>query len=200
MDVMELVHVFVTSNNTMDVMESDPLWMLWSQSNVFVPCNNIMDVMESDRVFGPFNNCTMDVMESDRVFGTFNNSIRGAMESKDVFKPFDEILVDKSIVESGCTFVTFDEAHTTIKRYASVLKHNHYLYLDALKFITVMRKLDKDDLGRKYTHKPDVYNAVSCYCQRKLQGLGEIKMLFMTLCDDKNIVGYAALKETCNTE
>ncbi|CAG8504902.1 11903_t:CDS:2 [Gigaspora rosea] len=186
MDVTESDSVFGTSNkSTMDVTDSVMflellkivLWMLWSQST------------------------TMDVMKSVRVFGTFNNSIRITMESKDVFKPFDKVLVDNSIIESGCTFVTFDEAHAAIKRYAAqtntvvilerlqasilFLEHNHDPYLDAVNLSLLC---------------PDVYNAVSCHFQRKFQGLSEFKMLFMTLCDDKNIVGYATLKETYNTE
>ncbi|CAG8829431.1 10015_t:CDS:2, partial [Cetraspora pellucida] len=66
----------------------------------------------------------------------------------------------------------------------SSLVHNHKLCSDAVKFSTVVRKLDKDDLGlieslhdnglrtkdifsvlasvsSKYIHKPDIYNTVS---------------------------------------
>ncbi|CAG8809629.1 7808_t:CDS:1 [Cetraspora pellucida] len=103
------------------------------------------------------------------------------------------------------------------------LVHNHKLCSDAVKFSTIVCKLDKDDLGlieslhdnglrtkdifsvlasvsSKYIHKPNIYNAVSCQYQHKLQGLNEIKMLFKTLYSDENIIEYAALKDVYGTE
>ncbi|CAG8563728.1 7053_t:CDS:2, partial [Scutellospora calospora] len=105
----------------------------------------------------------------------------------------------------------------------SHLEHNYNICLDTTKFSTVVRKLDKDDLGlveklydnrlrtkdifsvlnsvsSRYIHKPDAYNAVSRQRKRKLQGLSEIELLFKTLRDDKSIVGNIALKDAYNNE
>ncbi|CAG8543838.1 15425_t:CDS:1, partial [Dentiscutata heterogama] len=60
----------------------------------------------------------MDIIELDYIFKTVNNSIRSTIKSKNIFKPFNEVFIDNSIVESGCTFGTLDEAYATIKRYA----------------------------------------------------------------------------------
>ncbi|CAG8460209.1 16290_t:CDS:2 [Gigaspora margarita] len=127
---------------------------------------------------------------------------------------------------TGCPFVVGVNYHKKTQKFVitkTCLEHNHDIFPDATRFSTVMRKLDQDNLGlieklhndglrtrdifsvlnsisSKYTHKPDVYNAVSRQQQRKLQGLDEIEILFKTLRNDENIIGNVATKAIHNDE
>ncbi|CAG8620541.1 31708_t:CDS:2, partial [Racocetra persica] len=66
-----------------------------------------------------------------------------------------------------------------------------------------MHKLDQNELASvnsKYLHKYDIYNAVSCQRQQKLQRLYEIEILLKTLQNDKNITTSIATKPAYNDE
>ncbi|CAG8826656.1 17365_t:CDS:1 [Gigaspora margarita] len=126
----------------------------------------------------------------------------------------------------GCSFAIAINYQKRSQKFAitkSILEYNYELCLNATKFSTVARKFDKDNLGLieklhddglrtkdifsvrnsvscKYIHKPNIYNAISHHRQHKLHGLNEIEMLFKTLYDDENILGYIALKAAYSTE
>ncbi|CAG8806225.1 27679_t:CDS:2, partial [Gigaspora margarita] len=102
-------------------------------------------------------------------------------------------------------------------------EHNYEICLEATKFSTTIRKFDQNDfelieklsddglqtkdiflvlnsVSSKYVYKPDIYNAMSCQCQCKLQGLSKIEVLLKTLKNDNNIIGDIAIKPVYNDE
>ncbi|CAG8675354.1 27960_t:CDS:2 [Racocetra persica] len=208
-DIMESEHIFETFNNH-----------IYHSTTDFIELKYATDAIVSKYTFETFDKVFMDnsVFKSKNALETHIDS--SVVESGHIFDTFSKACATiKQYATQTNTIVILER----MKNIQQNLEHNHEPCLDTVKFSTVAHKFDKDVLGLieklhddglrtkdifsvlnsvscKYIHKPDVYNAVSCHCQYKLHGLNEIEMLFKTLYDDENILGYTALKAAYNTE
>ncbi|CAG8780630.1 24389_t:CDS:1 [Cetraspora pellucida] len=155
-----------------------------------------------------------------------NNSYKQALfvcEKQEKYTETNNIYTTKCI---ECSFAISIYYRKYDKEFAITklcLEHNYDFCSDATKFSSVIRKLNQNDLGlieklhndklrtkdifsilnsvsTKYIHEPNIYNAISCQWQLKLQGLSEIKMLLKNLHEDKNIINDIALKNAFNNE
>ncbi|CAG8512502.1 13303_t:CDS:2 [Racocetra persica] len=101
---------------------------------------------------------------------------------------------------TGCLFVVGLNYRKRIKKFVITklcLEHNYEINPDSRKF-NIYAVLAS--ISSKYVHKHDIYNAISCQRQQKLQGLNEIELLLKTLQNDENIMSSIATQPAYNDE
>ncbi|CAG8471523.1 14103_t:CDS:2 [Racocetra fulgida] len=218
-DIMESKHIFKTFNNH-----------IYHSTTDFIEPKYATDAMVSKYTFETFDKVFMNnnssVVEPERIFDTFSEAC--ATIEQYATQTNAVVILDKTTRNSDnsdyiqATFVCekqgnyngTNEEHTTkhigcpfaitinyckcSQKFAitkSKLEHSYKPCLDAVKFSTVERKFDKDDLGLIEKLHDDELRTKDIFSV-----LNSIEMLFKTLYDDENILGYTALKAAYNTE